>query len=51
MSPNYGMMMIQGGESGLRDDDDPRRVSPDYGMMMTQGDESGLRNDDDPRGG
>ena len=44
------MMKIQGGESGLRDDDDPRRVSPDYGMMMIQRGESGLRDDEDPRG-
>ena len=37
-SPDYGMMMIQGGESRLRDDeDDPEG-------------EFGLWHDDDPRG-
>ena len=41
MSPDYGMMMIQGGESELREDDDPKE-SPDFVMLMTQENESGL---------
>ena len=37
VSPDYVRMMTQGGESGLRDDEDP-------------GGESELREDDDPGG-